>query len=617
MAKQYGRWFVSLLAICLFFRIYFYIATQSIAIEPTHLKTSLLAFGLVSDFLACLSITLIIASLSYCCQLRENAFKWLAFMVFFIFAILYLLKVKVYASLYMGINYTLLKVYLYQGASALSLFNYLSMVDCLILLSVSMLYLGLYRYFNKTIFYSVLSLYTLIIILGAVSFLGYQKSFLNERLQALYSNPMNQILTTYFSSNNQFDKIAIANNVPQQTSVQLIDPAFGESKPLIHSSKVKKDWNIVIFILESVGKNDIFKEIGFNTIPMPFLKSLSTQGAWFDNHYSTGNISALGQFGILTGIYPNPTPVHFELQNDLYVPTIPAWLGKNYQSFLVSASNNLYQALGLMRFFNKYDSAETLQPKEKLFFNMFMDENIAFNDFYSHLEKTQQPFMGVYWSTATHFPYQDYSHKIAIISNPQTAHDRYLNSLFLLDQEIKQTFTLLKQRKLLKNTIFIVIGDHGELFGEHGFYVHGRSLYNDETKVPLLIYAPDLIKPQVINETTSSIDLAPTLFDALGISYRNELQGESLLKRPLKRKYTFIYGDEDDLASIDKHNQKMIISFSNDTCQSFDLNKDPAESKPLLCTNEKQKMALLKFRHYQPDILNWYNRLCRSNSTCF
>jgi len=63
--------------------------------------------------------------------------------------------------------------------------------------------------------------------------------------------------------------------------------------------------------------------------------------------------------------------------------------------------------------------------------------------------------------------------------------------------------------------IVIVHADHGDGFGEHGFYHHPPILYEELIHVQLVIYNAD-IKEQ-INKPVSLINLAPTILELLGL----------------------------------------------------------------------------------------------------
>jgi arylsulfatase A-like enzyme len=95
--------------------------------------------------------------------------------------------------------------------------------------------------------------------------------------------------------------------------------------------------------------------------------------------------------------------------------------------------------------------------------------------------------------------------------------------------------SILKERKLWDQAIFIFLSDHGEELGEHGGWFHGQSLYEELSRVPLVMHFPGgEFGGRRITAPVSLVDLMPTVFDYLG---RGELcegcRGVSLL--PLLR----------------------------------------------------------------------------------
>jgi arylsulfatase A-like enzyme len=86
---------------------------------------------------------------------------------------------------------------------------------------------------------------------------------------------------------------------------------------------------------------------------------------------------------------------------------------------------------------------------------------------------------------------------------------------------------------LKKKTIVVVVSDHGEEWFEHGGVDHGHTLYSELVHVPLAIYVPGLKNHTQVNQMVSTIDVAPTIFDLLGIkpsdNYKKQFRGTSLL----------------------------------------------------------------------------------------
>lgn len=83
-------------------------------------------------------------------------------------------------------------------------------------------------------------------------------------------------------------------------------------------------------------------------------------------------------------------------------------------------------------------------------------------------------------------------------------------------------------------TIIIILSDHGTEFYEHKRFDHGFSLYDELVHVPFVFVVPGISGGKMLNNQVSTIDVAPTLFDIIGINpgeqYRSQIRGRSLFK---------------------------------------------------------------------------------------
>jgi arylsulfatase A-like enzyme len=92
----------------------------------------------------------------------------------------------------------------------------------------------------------------------------------------------------------------------------------------------------------------------------------------------------------------------------------------------------------------------------------------------------------------------------------------------------------LRAAKLLDDTLVIVTGDHGEAFGEHGLLLHGRQLYDELLRVPLVMAGPPpFTGGRIVEGSASLLDLLPTVLDLVAAPHPEGLDGGSLL--PLVR----------------------------------------------------------------------------------
>jgi arylsulfatase A-like enzyme len=96
-----------------------------------------------------------------------------------------------------------------------------------------------------------------------------------------------------------------------------------------------------------------------------------------------------------------------------------------------------------------------------------------------------------------------------------------------VDDVIGQLLARLDALGLAESTYVCFTSDHGEEFWEHGRYGHGQSVYDELTRVPLIIRGPG-IQRQTVAPTVSAIDLMPTFADLLGVEQPPSWRGRSL-----------------------------------------------------------------------------------------
>ena len=108
---------------------------------------------------------------------------------------------------------------------------------------------------------------------------------------------------------------------------------------------------------------------------------------------------------------------------------------------------------------------------------------------------------------------------------------RYRNALRYGDTALADLMQGMAARGLGERTLWIVLGDHGEAFGQHdGNFGHTFQLYEENVRVPFLIAAPGLIPHQIrTDRVVSLIDTAPTILDLLGMPEDDAYQGTSAL----------------------------------------------------------------------------------------
>ena len=94
---------------------------------------------------------------------------------------------------------------------------------------------------------------------------------------------------------------------------------------------------------------------------------------------------------------------------------------------------------------------------------------------------------------------------------------QYDGGINYIDSEISRIVARLSNRGILDDTLIIITSDHGESLVEHGIYFEHHGLYDVSVHVPLLIYAPSIVRPKTIYDgLVSHVDLYSTISSLVG-----------------------------------------------------------------------------------------------------
>jgi arylsulfatase A-like enzyme len=94
--------------------------------------------------------------------------------------------------------------------------------------------------------------------------------------------------------------------------------------------------------------------------------------------------------------------------------------------------------------------------------------------------------------------------------------NRYDAAVAGADRAVGRFLDALSARGLDSETIVVLLSDHGEEMGEHGGFGHGRTLYDEVLRVPLIVRVPGLA-PRREKQPVSLADVAPTLLSLCGL----------------------------------------------------------------------------------------------------
>ncbi len=206
-----------------------------------------------------------------------------------------------------------------------------------------------------------------------------------------------------------------------------------------------------------------------------------------------------------------------------------------------------------------------------------------------------QPFFATFWTGQPHFPYFVEGEIEEQSGNADL--DRFLAAVSAADRAFGSLMEGLEERGLMDDTLVVVVGDHGEAFGEHGTYGHASAVYEENLRVPLYFINPNLFEGDVVDGLAATTDVAATILDLLDIDRPELWQGRSLFDVERPNGTIFFSPWNGFLVGFVEGHTKVIYNASTKEIELFDLKADPNETRnlapesPNLVLTYKEKLS--------------------------
>jgi arylsulfatase A-like enzyme len=167
----------------------------------------------------------------------------------------------------------------------------------------------------------------------------------------------------------------------------------------------------------------------------------------------------------------------------------------------------------------------------------------------------------------------------------QTFSELYDGEVRYLDEHLGRFFDWLKAEGLYDDALIVLTSDHGEEFQDHGGWWHGKTLYEEQIWVPLIVKYPGSARAgTVVSDLSTSLDIAPTILDGAGLTVPETMIGRSLWSPSEPPRFVFAEEDHEGnvLRSLQTLTDKLILANPDNprglpTTALFDLQKDPSE----------------------------------------
>jgi lipoteichoic acid synthase len=345
--------------------------------------------------------------------------------------------------------------------------------------------------------------------------------------------------------------------------------------------------NVLVIVLESTPAEYVdVTELKFGVTP--HIRRMAENSYVFKNVYSPAPATNLSMFSLLCAHYPYISYQSVtEKFTDIPIPTIASELrSKGYRTGFFNSGDNGYQKAGKFLSNHGFDflddcNGNTCSGKKLAFESGGWQHMGGRDDGCTAVQLSDwiavnrsTPFFAILWTYQTHYPYFDSGHQVPYVKDG--TFNRYLNALHHTDSVIDALCQKLKAQQLLDSTLIVLIGDHGEAFGQHGQVTHASAIYEENLHVPCLFYNP-LFGKKEYQYPGSIVDLGPTILNLLGRMAPPEWQGESLFAKQADSRAFFFAPWSDELFGYRQKDYKFIYNATTNEYMIYNIEQDPKE----------------------------------------
>lgn len=351
---------------------------------------------------------------------------------------------------------------------------------------------------------------------------------------------------------NELDYDKFYRTIPQETANAALKEMGVKRKPLFEALRgderidatpdktpfIKKPRNVVLISVESLSASFV-GAYGADQGLTPNIDELARDGIKFERVFATGTRTVRGLEALSLGTPPIPGQAIVRRLKNEHLSTIGELLEhQGFSPFFFYGGYGYFDNMNAYFGVNDYRVLDRTDfPKETVMFeNVWgVADEVLYDNVIRTFDKesaTDKPFFAHIMTTSNHRPYTYPDGRIDIPS-PGGRSGAVKYSDYAIGKFIRDA----KTRPWFKDTLFVIVADHCAS-------VAGKSkLPVDGYRIPLVFYAPALLKPASYSHIVSQIDIAPTLIKILGMSGDEHFFGRNLFgdEAPVERAFISNY----------------------------------------------------------------------------
>ena len=325
----------------------------------------------------------------------------------------------------------------------------------------------------------------------------------------------------------------------------------------------EKKLNVVMIIEESLSA-DFMGTFGNDKKLTPNLDKLAGESLFFTHLYATGTRTVRGLEALTLSIPPLPgTSIVKRPKNEDFVSWGSVMKEKGYDNKFIYAGHGYFDNMNYFYAHNGFATIDrTNFAKDEITFTNawgVCDEDL-FLKVVKEADKShtaKKPFFSVVMTTSNHRPFTYPEGKIDIPSHTGRA-----GGVKYADYAIGRLLAESRKKPWFNDTVFVIVADHCAGVAAK------LALPIKNYEIPLFIYAPAHIKPQVVDRMMSQIDVAPTVLGLLNMKYTSSFVGKNILTTDSWNERAFIstyqklgYLQDDKLVVLGPMKQADYFSF--------------------------------------------------------
>ena len=419
-------------------------------------------------------------------------------------------------------------------------------VTCLIFYVLSKHTKGFEKLFEDNTTYKERAWMTLILLLVPVlSFIFLQKQTIatisspnryNQELSkngfySLFSAFRNNELDYYefYTTENNTKVLKNYRKLVQSKNSHFLSQDLNQTLRQLTDEGEEQKYNVMLVMIESLSAS-YMGLYGDKKNLTPHIDALAKKSLFFSNFFATGTRTVRGMEAVTMSVPPTAGRSIVK-RPDNHNMFGMGWIfkDKGYDNKFIYAGHGYFDNM------NEYFGHNGFQIVDR---SSFSDNEVTFANVWGVCDEDlfdksikeadnsyaqNKPFFSFVMTTSNHRPYTYPDGKIDIPS-----HTGRWGGVKYTDYAIDAFLEKAAKKPWFNETIFVFVADHnGGSSGENDL-----PLYR--YKIPLIIYAPALIKAQNIKKLSSQIDLAPTILSLLHWDYKSKFYGKNILSDDFK-----------------------------------------------------------------------------------